>query len=171
MTFSVVADTNSWGVVEVTIIPFLLRLVGLSMGEIQSEELDAYKLCLTSKNSEDRHLEPQCTLYDNLVQCNPNYFPLPVSCHILTLILDASQQSLHTVRSVSGLDFVDECCTDKFSANLLWDLCNITIKMLPQSVEHRSSAVTFFLPSIFRALDSHSAFEVSINGQNYILSR
>lgn len=171
MTFSVVADTNSWEVVEVTIIPFLLRLVGLSMGEIQSEELDAYKLCLTSKNSEDRHLEPQCTLYDNLVQCNPNYFPLPVSCHILTLILDASQQSLHTVRSVSGLDFVDECCTDKFSANLLWDLCNITIKMLPQSVEHRSSAVTFFLPSIFRSLDSHSAFEVSINGQNYILSR
>lgn len=171
MTFSVVIDTNSWGVVEVTIIPFLLRLVGLSMGEIQSEELDAYELCLTSKNSEDRHLEPQCTAYDNLVQCNPNYFPLPVSCHILTLILDASLQSLRAVRSVSGLDFVDGCCTDKFSAKLLWDLSNITIIMLPQSLEHRSSAITFFLPSIFRAFDSHSVFEVSINGQNYLLSR
>lgn len=171
MTFSVVADTNSWGVVEETIIPFLLRLVGLSMGEIQSEELDAYKLCLNSKNLEDQHLEPQCTLHNNLVQCNPDYFPLPVSCHILTLILDASQQSLYTVRSVSRSDFVDECCTDKFSAKLVWDLCNITIKMLPQSVEHRSSAITFFLPSIFRALDFHSAFEVTINGQNYILSR
>ncbi|KAF3672281.1 hypothetical protein T459_00734 [Capsicum annuum] len=170
MTFGVVADTNSWGVVEVTIIPFLLRLVGLSMGEIQSEELDAYKLCPTSKNSVGRHLGPQCTLHDDIVQCNPNYLPLPVSCHILTLILDASQLSLHTVRSVSELDF-DGCCADKFSAKLLWDLCNITIKMLPQSLDHRSSAITFFLPSIFRALDSHSAFEVSINGQNYILSR
>ncbi|XP_075102015.1 uncharacterized protein LOC107784157 isoform X3 [Nicotiana tabacum] len=182
MTFSVVSDTNSWGVVEVTIIPFLLRLVRLSMTEIQSEELDAYKWCLTSNYSEDWHLEPQCTLnlcsqlrdneiYDNLVQCNPNYLPLPISCHILTLILDAAQQSLHTVRSVSGLDSVDGCCTDIFSAKLLWDLCNITIQMLSQSLEHRSSAITFLLPSIFRALDSHSAFEVSINGQNYVLSR
>ncbi|XP_060207448.1 uncharacterized protein LOC132635184 isoform X2 [Lycium barbarum] len=171
MTFSVVADTNSWGVVEVTISPFLLRLVRLSMGEIQSEDLDAYRLCLTSKNSEDRHLGQQCTLYDNLVHCNPNYFPLPVSCHILTLILDASQQSLNTMRSVSGLDLVDGCCTENFSAKLLWDICNITIQMLPQSLEHRSSAITFFLPSIFRALDSHSAFEVLINGQNCILSR
>ncbi|XP_070009091.1 uncharacterized protein [Nicotiana sylvestris] len=182
MTFSVVSDTNSWGVVEVTIIPFLLRLVRLSMTEIQSEELDTYKWCLTSNGSEDRHLEPQFTLnlcsqlrdneiYDNLVQCNPNYLPLPVSCHILTLILEAAQQSLHTVRSVSGLDSVDGCCTDIFSAKLLWDLCNITIQMLSQSLEHRSSAITFLLPSIFKALDSHSAFEVSIIGQNYILSR
>ncbi|KAK4338184.1 hypothetical protein RND71_042671 [Anisodus tanguticus] len=177
MTFSVVADTNSWGVVEVTIIPFLLRLVRLSMGEIQSKELDAYNLCLTSKNSEDRHLGPQCTLdlraklRDNEIYDDPIYFPLHISCHILTLILDASQQSLHTVRSVSGLDFIDGCCRDKFSAKLLWDLCDITIQMLPQSLEYRSSAITFFLPSIFRALDSRSAFEVSIYGQNYVLSR
>ncbi|CAN4078084.1 unnamed protein product [Withania somnifera] len=171
MTFSVVADTNSWGVVEVTIIPFLIRLVGLSMDEFQSEELYAYELCPTSRNSEDRHLGPQCTLNDHLVQCNPNYFPLPVSCHVLTLILDASQQRLHAVRSVPGLDLIDGCCTDKFSAKLLWDLCNITIRMLPQSLEHRSSAITIFLPSIFRAFYSHSAFEVSINGQNYIFSR
>ncbi|KAG6635865.1 hypothetical protein CIPAW_11G072500 [Carya illinoinensis] len=60
---------------------------------------------------------------------------------------------------------------EKFAANLIWDLCNLTERLLLQSLEHRSCTIHFFLPIIFKAFVSYRSFEISVHGQKQILLR
>nr|GMD79755.1 uncharacterized protein LOC109185383 isoform X2 [Ipomoea batatas] len=182
LLFGVVIETNSWEIVGSTIVPFLLRSIGLSMGMVQNKELAVYKWNVHIDNLGGQNPGLQSTqdasfklrnaeMNNNTFLSESNYFQLPTSCYMLTLMLELVLGTLQSVGPTSKSNVADRDCAKMFAANLVWDLFNLTIEMLLQSLEHRSSAISFLLPSIFQAFDCHSAFEVSINGQKYVLSR
>lgn len=183
MFFDVVAETNSWHVVETSLLPFLFRLIGLSMGMTHSEEsaISEWSSCLNLQVSDDQSTNWQSfqcdngkkTSYFNTVPTlsQPDFLPVPVSCHILTLMLNTTLEYEHMLYSTCNLNFTNGGSMENFARNLLWDLCDLSFQMLSRSVEHRSSAIRMLLPSIFEALESTCAFEVSIHGQKHQLSR
>ncbi|XP_024987092.1 uncharacterized protein LOC112522227 isoform X1 [Cynara cardunculus var. scolymus] len=132
----VVMETNAWGVVEGTMVPYFIKVVGLTMGMLQNEQFAFYKWNGQAQSPEGSTL------------ISFESFPLLMACHILASILDAS---------VKG--------------NLLWDICNVTLQMLSHSPEHRSCAITVFLPHLLKALVSENVFEISVHGQKFLLSR
>ncbi|KAJ9556344.1 hypothetical protein OSB04_010958 [Centaurea solstitialis] len=132
----VVMETNAWSVVEGTMVPYFIKVVGLTMGMLQNEQFTFYKWAGQAQIPEDSTL----TSFES--------FPLLMACHILASILDAS---------VKG--------------NLLWDICNVTLQMLSHSPEHRSCAITIFLPHLLTAFDSEKVFEISVHGKSIKLSR
>ncbi|XP_059657675.1 uncharacterized protein LOC132304137 isoform X2 [Cornus florida] len=169
--FDVVIGTNTWVVVEVTLVPFFLRLVGLSMGMLHSEDLAIYKW---SRHSAPLGFDDQLNELDmdeEFMLSKSVSFPLRVSCHILTSILNAALLSQHAAGSISESILVNGSSAETISGNLLWDLCNMTIRMLSQDSEHRSAAMGLLLPTIFKAFVSNCSFEISTHGQTYILSR
>ncbi|KAA8525977.1 hypothetical protein F0562_007922 [Nyssa sinensis] len=169
--FHLVIDANTWEVVEMTLVPFFLRLVGLSMGMLQNEELAIYRW---SRHSISLGFDDQLTELDmdkESMLSQFESFPLHISCHILTSILDAALRGKRAAGSTSELILASGCNGEKISGNFLWDLCNMTVQMLLQSSEHRSSAMRFLLPFIFKAFVSQHSFEVSVQGHTYILSR
>lgn len=152
------------------------------MGMVQNKELAVYKWNVHIDNLGGQNPGLQSTqdasfklrnaeMNNNTFLSESNYFQLPTSCYMLTLILELVLGTLQSVGPTSKSNVADRDCAKMFAANLVWDLFNLTIEMLLQSLEHRSSAISFLLPSIFQAFDCHSAFEVSINGQKYVLSR
>ena len=167
-------ETNSWEILEATMVPFFLRVIGLSAGMVRNEELAIYRwVTYPAYQGFDDQLtaleffegyngqSSGPDLNRDSIMSQFGSFPLPTSCHILTLILDASLQNKCPVESTCGLTV----------ANLLWDLCNITLRMLSLSLEIRSSAITFLLPFIFKAFVSDRAFKVSVHGQTCTLNR
>ncbi|KAF2543257.1 hypothetical protein F2Q68_00029347 [Brassica cretica] len=151
--FDVVVETSALGILRVSLVPFLLRSVGVSMGMLQHEESDFIRwgelLLGGSLDINDKD--------ENYVGSLSESFPIPLSCHLLNLILNAAFQSRQEAPEA-----------EDFAAGLLWDLCNTTERLLSQSVEHRSCAVSFLLPAIFKAL---SSLKISLQGNVYILSR
>lgn len=152
-------------------VPFFLRSVGLSIGMIQNEESDAFEWDHFSiyhglsdlENDFDLDQEPMLSLSGS--------FPLPISCHILTLILDAALQSFQAVSSTKSMLANGFCDVEKLFSNLLWDLCNMSERLLSQSLEHRSCTIGFLLPIIFKALGSQRSLEITVHGKMFILSR
>ncbi|XP_071917543.1 uncharacterized protein [Coffea arabica] len=152
-----------------------MRLIGLSMGMIQSQESAMFEwssrpILQDSDDHQPRlHCFQQCSdkptneLNRDLIQSQFDYFPLPISCYILALTLDASLQCKHVVDCT--------CSLQVFANKWIWDLCNLTFQMLLHSVEHRSFALSILLPSILRVLASHCAFEVSSGVKSHILTR
>lgn len=165
--FDLVIETSSWGVVEATIVPYLLRLVGLSIGMPQSEELAIYKWSMQLVENHDDTLADLDMCEDSMPSQSKS-LPLPMACYLLTSLLDAA---MHCNDATSGLLLANGHCAQIFAVNLLWDLCNITVRMLSHSSEHRSCAINFFLPFIFKAYISDCAFEISVRGQSHMLSR
>ncbi|KAK3029857.1 hypothetical protein RJ639_038291 [Escallonia herrerae] len=167
--FEVIVETSSWSVVEETMAPYYLRLVGLSLGMLQSEELAIHKWSMQSFQFPDDQLSDlRGDKYSIL--SHSGSFPLPMSCHILASLLDAVQKSQNVVECNSGI-LANRCNARIFAENLLWDLCNLTIQMLSQSLEHRSCAIRFLIPPILKAFFCDPAFEISVCGQTYMLSR
>ncbi|KAF5477643.1 hypothetical protein F2P56_004263 [Juglans regia] len=164
---NVVIETNSWVVVEENLVPFFVRFVGLSTGMPQHKESDAFE-CAVFKGLNDLRNVVGVVKEHMLSPSGP--FPLPISCHILTLMLDASLHSLQSA-SISELIVANDYYAEKFAANLIWDLCNLTERLLLQSLEHRSCTIHFFLPIIFKAFVSYRSFEISVHGQKQILLR
>ncbi|KAF3600975.1 hypothetical protein F2Q69_00033362 [Brassica cretica] len=154
--FDVVVETSALDILRVSLVPFLLRSVGVSMGMLQHEESDFIKwgelLLGGSLNINDND--------GNYVGSLSESFPIPLSCHLLNLILNAAFQSHQADSKV-----------EDFAAGMLWDLCNITERLLSQSVEHRSCAVRFLLPAVFKGFSSQSSLKISLQGNVYILSR
>lgn len=154
--FDVVIETSALVVLEVSLVPFLLRSVGVSMGMIRHEESDFIKwgeLLLGGSLSTNN-------MDESYIGSLSESFPIPLSCHLLNLILNAAFQSHQAAPKV-----------ETFAAGMLWDLCNTTERLLSQSVEHRSCAVSFLLPAIFKAFSSQSSLKISLQGNVYILSR
>ncbi|KAL0727652.1 hypothetical protein Bca4012_023745 [Brassica carinata] len=154
--FDVVMETSALVVLEVSLVPFLLRSVGVSMGRLQHEESDFIRwgelLLGDSLNTNN--------MDGNYIASLSESFPIPLSCHLLNLILNAAFQSRRAAPKV-----------ENFAVGMLWDLCNTTERLLSQSVEHRSCAVSFLLPAIFKAFSSQSSLEISLQGNVYIHSR
>ncbi|XP_023635654.1 uncharacterized protein LOC17880577 isoform X1 [Capsella rubella] len=154
--FDVVIETSVLDKLGVSLVPFLMRSVGVSMGMLQHEESDFIKwgellLC----DSLDT-----ISMDENYIANLSGLFPIPLSCHLLNLILNAAFQSHQAAQEV-----------ESFAAGMLWDLCNTTERLLSQSVEHRSCAVSFLIPAIFKAFSSQCSLKMSRQGNMYILSR
>lgn len=163
--------TNAWAVLEATLVPFFLRSVGVSASIIQNEELDGTGWYRSSVFLVSNDLIENLDMDKDYMLALSGSFPLPLSCHVLSIILDAA---LRTFQAAPVTDSVLEngCCyAPKFIANLLWNLCNVTERLLLQCSENRSCTVGFLLPVIFKAFVSHSSFKVSVHGQTHILSR
>ncbi|KAL0372987.1 UNVERIFIED_CONTAM: hypothetical protein Scaly_0980300 [Sesamum calycinum] len=179
----VVTETNSWEVLEATMVPLLLRSIGLSMGMFQSEDLAIYKWSENStfKGSIDKKVSPTSfddshdTLVDkytcgDFLESHSYDLPFSMSCHILTLTLDAAL--LNKDEGVFPASTLASGSPAKqFAGNMLWDLSNLTLHMLSQSSVHRSSAIRFLLPFIFKAFAHDSTFKVAVPGMNQVLTR
>ncbi|KAL6279881.1 hypothetical protein ACE6H2_016762 [Prunus campanulata] len=163
---SVVIETNTWVVVEATLVPYFLRVVAGSMGMLQNEVPDIFQWVLGSIDHVT-HLE----MSEKHSPSQSGSLSLQISCHILTLILDAALHSMKTAASSESM--IPNRCFDaqNFAGKLTWGLCSLTERLLLQSLEHRSCATGFLLPIIFQAFSSYWSFEISIHGQTLILSR
>ncbi|XP_042490760.1 uncharacterized protein LOC122070638 isoform X2 [Macadamia integrifolia] len=165
--FDVVMETNSWGLIEVSLVPFSLRSVGLFMGMSQNEESAIYQWNTDSifkGPNELMNLDSEKEFMLSL--------PLPISCHILTSLLYAALRSCQSERSTSDpMAGSVYYFAEKFAGNLLWDLCDMTTQVLSQCSERRSCLIRLLLPFIFKAFVSHSSFVISVNGHIHILSR
>ncbi|KAF3605808.1 hypothetical protein DY000_02047227 [Brassica cretica] len=119
--FEVVTETSALVVLEVSLVPFFLKSVGVSMGMLQHEESDFIKW-------------GEILLLDSF---DPRAAPK----------------------------------AENIAAGILWDLCNTIERLLSQSVKHRSCAISFLLPAIFKEFSSQSSLKISLQGNVYILSR
>ncbi|KAK4423009.1 putative methyltransferase TARBP1 [Sesamum alatum] len=178
----VVTETNSWEVLEATMVPLLLRSIGLSMGMSQSEDLAIYKWSENStfKGPIDKKVSPTSfddshdTLIDKYIcgeflESHSYDLPFSISCHILTLTLDAALRNKDGVFPASTL--ASGSPAKQFAGNILWDLSNLTLQMLSQSSVHRSSAIRFLLPFIFKAFTHGPTFKIAVPGMNQVLTR
>lgn len=85
---------HAWEVLEENLVPFSLRSIGLSAGIIQNGDLQGTGLDRSSlfyvssdlieKLIENLHVGKDCKLFIS------GYFPLPLSCHVLSITLDAA---------------------------------------------------------------------------------
>ncbi|XP_052209740.1 uncharacterized protein LOC127813058 isoform X2 [Diospyros lotus] len=169
--YRVVMELGAWEIVETTMVPFFLRLVGLSLGMRQNEELAIYRWSRCSVFQGIGYLPIDSELNRDCMMLQSELFPLHISCRILTSILDSAIESQCAVGSTSKSSSANSNCAEKLTKNLLWDLYNMTIRMLMQSTAHRSCAIKLLLPNIFKSFLSRHAFEISVCGQTYILSR
>ncbi|XP_039022591.1 uncharacterized protein LOC120155085 isoform X1 [Hibiscus syriacus] len=172
--FDIVQRTNAWEVLDATLVSFSLRSIGISAGMIQNGDLlgtgvDRISVFHVSNDllkniNENLDSSMDCTLSTS------EYFPLPLSFHVLSITLDAGLQAFQAAPvTCSFLENV--CYVEKFTANLLYNLCNVTERLLLQSLENRSCTICFLLPVIFKTFVSHSSFKTSVHGQTHILSR
>lgn len=161
----VVIETSTWEVLEATLVPVFLRSVGLSMGMLHNDELDFYEW---SRESSHQGLDDPTDKEQFL--SSTNCFKLPTSCSVLSVILEASLQLLH-IDTISKSEKGEGCISDKFVKVLIWELCNMTERMLLRSPEHRSCAIGFLLPVILKAFPAICSFEISICGKKYGFSR
>ncbi|XP_031391362.1 uncharacterized protein LOC116203654 isoform X2 [Punica granatum] len=89
--FDVVGDTNAWRIVEVTLVPFLLRSIGMSIGMVCNSQLDVFEW--GSFTGQSRSFM-NCPVIENTEMVSSSGSVLvPTSCHILAQILDAVLES------------------------------------------------------------------------------
>ncbi|CAI0417745.1 unnamed protein product [Linum tenue] len=168
--FSAVSATNSWTMLETTLVPFLLRSVGLSMGMQQHAESFVFKWGSSSAfQSGDDMKDGLHHDKDFVLSSQFGYVPLPVSCYVLTLVLDTTIRSflmLPLERATPG------CCYGKrLSGILLWDLCCLNEQLLLHSPDLRSCTIAFLLPNICKAFTPGVSFEIRIHENSFLLTR
>lgn len=143
--FDVVTEMQSWELMGETFVPYCLRSVGLSVGIIRSDELAVYKWGI-----------------EDFVEF-PGTFSPAVACRVLISLIDCvlkTKGKVQTEQDVEG-----------FAANMIWDLSNLAVGMLMQSVEARSFSFRLLLPAVFKLLSSFSLVKVLVDGAPYTLSR
>ncbi|XWS49177.1 hypothetical protein CRYUN_Cryun13aG0141400 [Craigia yunnanensis] len=158
-------------ILEATLVPFFLRSIGISAGIIQNEELDGTRWYRSSVLKVSNDLIENLDTNKDYTHSLSGSFPLPLSCHVLSIILDAGLRNSLAAPATDSLLQNGCCYAVKFTADLLWNLCNVTERLLLQSLENRSCTIGFLLPVIFKAFVSHSSFKISVHGQAHILSR
>ncbi|KAL1371104.1 hypothetical protein HN51_001329 [Arachis hypogaea] len=166
----VVVETGAWGVFEEALVPNFLKSVGLSMGMLHSGDLDFYEWSSkpSFQGSYDVIIDP---LKDKeLLLSSSSTFTLKTACNVLSLVMEGALQcaQTHTFFKSAG---EERCIAIKFVETLIWDLCNMTERMLLHSLDHRSCAVGFFLPIVHKAFPTNHKFEISIRGQRHDFSR
>ncbi|KAG2253082.1 hypothetical protein Bca52824_083218 [Brassica carinata] len=88
-------------------------------------------------------------MVENYIGSLSESFPIPLSCHLLNLILNAAFKVPGQLQR--------------------WRI--LQLRLLSQSVKHRSCAISFLLPAIFKKFSSQSSLKISLQGNVYILSR
>lgn len=180
---NVVIETNSWEVLEVTMVPLLLRSIGLSMGMVQSEKFAIYKWSensiykgsvhnkLIPKSFEDFHdKSKQKYMSEDHFVCSSYDLPLPISCNILSLALEAALRCKYEGVACE-LTLANGSLANSVVGNMLWDLSSLTLQMLLENLEHRSIAIRFLLPFLFKAFAREDTFQVAVPGMSHVLSR
>ena len=156
----VISETNSWYSIEQTLVPFLLRSVGLSM-DIQSE--DTFVIL---QSGEYVFLDiPEVQKLGMIFESTPP-LPLTLLCYILSSLLEAVYEHCQFVKGYSTSTDVA-----KFCGHLVWNLCNLTVQMLSQSSEHRSCTTGLLLPSLLKAFTFKSSFEACVQAKKCSISR
>ncbi|XP_043812569.1 uncharacterized protein LOC110629722 isoform X3 [Manihot esculenta] len=141
------------------------------MGMVQNEESDIFEWdqdsVLQGLNgmTDDLHLDKESLLSLS------EPFPLSTSCHVLTLILDSALRSFQAATSAELVLENGSGNAEKLFIKLLWDLSYMTGRMFSQSLEHRSCAISFLLPILFKVFASHPFLEISVHGRACVLSR
>lgn len=159
----VVNETNNWELMEATLVPFLLRSVGLSMDMHQNEDTYVIRWSAQCVFQTSKELHKLATVCENVP-----VLPLTLSCYILSCLLDAAIENYQAVKGSLSMNVL---YVGKFCGHLLWDLCNLSIRMLSQSLEHRSCAASSLLPSLYKAFASKCSFKVCIQGESYNIYR
>lgn len=155
--------------VEATVVPYLLQSIGCSMGMPKSADL---AICTwTAEPVNDNEKLANFEIIEDYMPSHCSSFPLPFSCQLLTSILDAVLQCKVALKNTPALILESGRIAEIFALNLLWDLCNVTVTMVLHSQEHRSCAIRFLLPVMFKSFDSRCAFEITVRGQTCLLSR
>uniref|UniRef100_A0A1D1XU92 tRNA (guanosine(18)-2'-O)-methyltransferase TARBP1 n=2 Tax=Anthurium amnicola TaxID=1678845 RepID=A0A1D1XU92_9ARAE len=153
-----VAVSQSWELMESTLVPACLRSVGLSLGMTQHKELAVYRW---------RKIEStEVTELGSL--------PLTVACHLLSSLLDAvlrvrGPPGRTTSREVASIVGTESSAA--FAQNLTWDLSLMAIDMLLQRSEYRSYAIQLLFPVIFRAVAVFPSFGVLVDEMAHSFSR
>lgn len=164
-------NTNTWENLEETLVPCIFSSVGLSLGMLKNEESDVIEWgsCSTFQGSKGQ--VNASNMDKEFMLSLSRSIPLPTSCHILTVIMDAGLRSFQAAPNTESV--LENGCwyAEKFAAKFLWDLCNITERLLLQSLELRSCAIGFLLPVILKAFDSRHFLEISVHGHMCMLSR
>lgn len=152
-------------------VPLLLRSIGSSMGVIQSDQFSFYKWGKNSNPNGSNH-DKLTDSYnpDDLLACNSYDIPLSISCNILTFALDTALRNKYE-EVVPESTLANGSLAKCFAGKLLWDLSSLTLKMLLETSEHRSTAIKFLLPSIFKAFTHEYTFDVGVPGASHGLTR
>lgn len=165
-------ENHAWEVMEVTLVPCSLRAVGISIGLIQNEELAIYQWSRHSFIQDANGKISDSNVDQDALLFLCESIPLSIVIHILTSLMVAASKSFQAVESTAQLKVVGRHVSpERFARHVLWDLSNMAFCMLSQSLEHRSFAIRFIFPFIFRALHELSSFEVSVHGSTYIFCR
>lgn len=166
----VVTETNSWPIVEATLIPFCISSALYSTSVLQNEELDPFEgdICSVISGSNVPMHEPRM---DKQTMKEYGFLQLPLACHVLAIVLDAVLSNRQT-SEISDVVVANGCQTDQeFTVKLIGDICNLSEQMLLRSSDHRSCAIRYLLPGIFEAFLSHNVLEIIIQGHACNLSR
>lgn len=162
--------TNLWAVLEATLIPYFLRSAGVSIGMLQNEESDVFEWSSNSVLQGFNGMIGESHFDEELFSvCGT--FPLSVSCHVLTLILDSAWQSLQKASTMEPMLENGSCYAENLFTKLLWDLCNMSERLFLQASDHRSSAMGILLPTVFKSFASHHSLVISVRGKKCVLSR
>ncbi|OVA14952.1 tRNA/rRNA methyltransferase [Macleaya cordata] len=166
----VVIESNTWAVIESTLVPFSLRSIGLSIGMLENEELAVYQWSrpstLQGPKAKLSHLE----VYSEQMPALSVALPVHIPCHVLTSLLTASLRCDQAKPSTSEPMVVNGGCAERFARNLHSNLCDMAVQLLSQSPENRSCAIRLLLPFIFMGFASDYSFQISIHGQTPVLS-
>ncbi|KAH9607099.1 hypothetical protein KSS87_005028 [Heliosperma pusillum] len=160
----IICETNSWDVMEQSLVPFLLRSVVLSMDVNGCEHSFVIRRSSEYVFLGIRELQTSGTVSESIP-----LLTLTLSCYILSSLLEAATEKCQSVKGYSTSTNV--LCPEKFGGHLVWNLCNLTIQMLSQSSEHRSCTAGLLLPSILKAFTFKCTFEVCVQGKRSNISR
>ncbi|KAL9663396.1 hypothetical protein QQ045_018782 [Rhodiola kirilowii] len=165
--FEVLIATKRWCIIEEALVPLFLRSITLSMGLVQKESSANGRSWSTSLPVVDQKMiNIKNDDQSNLI------VPLPVSCHIVTSLLDIALRShSNSTEYPSNIFENGHHTSQNVAGNLIWHLCNLTVQSLTESSENRTFIINSVLPSVFRAFTYHHTFSVSFFGQEHVLSR
>lgn len=153
----VVSKIQPWELMGVTLVPFCLRSLRLSLGIYESEDLATYQWKIDNVD-QDYNSIPLGAL------------PLQSGCRVLkSLLLSAMRCKEMLVLGQCSAE--EEDILVCFINNLTWDLSRLVLGVHMQNSEHRSSAVRMLLPVIIRCLYELSPVIVWVQGSLCRLSR
>ncbi|XP_048131853.1 uncharacterized protein LOC115743146 isoform X2 [Rhodamnia argentea] len=164
----VVTEANAWRVVEVTLVPFLLKSISLSIG--MSQKPGSHGVEWRTCSTHDDYNVTKLVIDDEKKLSCSGSLTLPLLCHILAQLFNAALQNAQASLK-SEMNLENECHEEKFTGALLYDLCNVAEQLLLLSSEHRSCAILLLLPIIFKAFLTYSCLKISVHGDMCILSR
>lgn len=171
LLLNLVTETGRWEVLEETMVPLLLRSIGSSMGVTQSDQFSFYKWGENSNPDGSNHNKlTDSYTPDDLLACNSYDIPLSISCNILTFSLDTALRNKYE-EVVPESTLANGSRAKCFAGKLLWDLSSLTLKMLLETSEHRSTAIKFLLPSIFKAFTHKYTYDAGVPGASHVLTR